>query len=261
MKCISLGLIAATCVIDAAAASASTASEAPPPRPPMFAAASAPFAKRLTPEQREEWRFLKDAAAADHFEYDAARMALAKSGDANVRAIAATLVNQHASAQPALQRMLHARNIAPPMLANEQRKALNRLAKLQGAKFDREWMEWVGLRSQQDDVQAFEKAAGSVRDPQLRGWIARTLPTLRWQLASAERAVTGGTKFAKLAPSLPQAAIKSPTPAAVPTPANMATRYMGAPAAASNPADLGEGNMLLGPTRPVAVKATEPNTQ
>jgi predicted outer membrane protein len=261
MKCISLGLIAATCVVHAGTASASTGSGAQVSRPPVFAAASARFAKRLTPEQREEWGFLKTTAAADRFERDAARMALAKSGDANVRSIAATLINQHASAQPALQRMLHTRNIAPPMLSNDQRKVLNRLAKLQGAKFDREWMESVGLRSQQDDVQAFEKAAGAVRDPQLRGWIARTLPTLRWQLASAERAVTGETKFAKLAPSLPQSAIKSSAPAAAAAPANLATRYMGAPAATSNPGDLGEGNMLLGPTRPVAIKLTESNTR
>ena len=39
--------------------------------------------------------------------------------------------------------MLRTRGMAPPMLSNEQRKALNRLAKVQGTKFDREWMEAV----------------------------------------------------------------------------------------------------------------------
>src|SRR5438105_12123567 len=156
MKCISLGLIAATCVIHASVASASTGGEAQagvakpqvavaPPRPGMFAAASAPFATRLTPEQRDEWRFLKDAAAAGRFERDAARMALAKSGDANVRTLAATLVNHHAGSLQSLQQMLHARNIAPPMLANCPRKQLNRLSKIQGATFEREWVEFVAL--------------------------------------------------------------------------------------------------------------------
>jgi putative membrane protein len=238
-------LAAAACMLCTGAAVAS-ADGAGPARSGMFAASSVPFAKRLTPEQREEWRFLKDAAAAGRFENDAARMALAKSGDTQVRTLAATLVNQHAAAQGALQQMLHARNIAPPMFANEQRKVLNRLAKLQGAKFDREWMEAVALRAQQDDIQAFEKASQTVHDPQLRSWIVRTLPTLRWQLASAERAVAGSTKYAKLAPSVTTAAIKSPV-AALP--------------AAPNPGDLAEGNMLLGPTRPVAVKLTEPNTR
>jgi putative membrane protein len=218
-----------------------------PARPGMFAAASAPFAKRLTPEQRDEWRFLKDAAAAGRFEFDAGKLALSRSNDARVRSLAATLVNHHGAAQPRLQQMLNVRSMAPPMYSNDQRKALNRLAKLQGAKFDREWMETVGLRSQQDSIAVYEKAAQSARDPSLRDWIEQTLPALRWQLQTAERIVGGTTKYARIAPS-PQVVIKSP---------EMAARYMGASASAG---DLGEGNMLLGPTRPVAAKFNEPLT-
>lgn len=241
------GLIgAATCLACAGLAHASTGAASVPAKPGMFAAASAPFAKRLTPEQRDEWRFLKDAAAAGRFEADAARLALARSGDPQVRALAATLVNQQSAALPALQRMLHARNMAPPMLANDQRKALTRLAKLHGAAFDREWMEAVALRTLQDDIQRYEKAGGTLRDARLRSWIARALPTLRWQLASAERAVASGTKYAKLAPSPSAAAIRP------------STAVMGAP---PDFGDLAEGNMLLGPSRPVAVQVTVPNSR
>lgn len=223
----------AVCVLHAAAAFASTGAEpqkplvagsvsAAPARPGMFAAASAAFARRLTPEQRDEWRFLKDSAAASRFGHDAARMALARSGNANVRSLAAMLVNHYGASQATLEQMLRVRNMAPPMLANDQRKSLNRLAKLQGAKFDREWMETVGLQAQQDGVAAFERAGAVVRDPQLRGWIARTLPAMRYQLATAERSTAGGsTKLAKFSPSLSASVIKSPS-------------------------DLGEGNMLLG---------------
>ncbi|HUR88398.1 MAG TPA: DUF4142 domain-containing protein [Ramlibacter sp.] len=217
-------------------------------RPAMFAAASAPFVRRLTPEQRDEWRFLKEAAAAGRFEHDASKLALAKSGDPHLRSLAAALMTQQASSLQALQHMLQVRNMAPPMLANDQRKALNRLGKLQGAKFDREWMESVAVRSQQDNLQAYEKAAGTAQNAQLRGWIERTLPAMRYQFASAERIVTGGTKFARLAPRLPPATFKGP-------PANV----MGAAPAIMNTADLGEGNMMLGPPRSVAVKLTEPN--
>jgi hypothetical protein len=86
-----------------------------------------------------------------------------------------------------------------------------------------------------------------MRDPALRSWIARTLPTMRYQLASAERIVTGGTKFANLPPGLTSSAIKSPGLPQV--------------AAAPNPADLGEGNMLLGPARSVAAKFSEPGSR
>jgi hypothetical protein len=170
-------------------------------------------------------------------------MALGKSSDPNVRTLAATLVNQQQAAQATLHQMLHARSMAPPMLANEQHKVLNRLARLRGAAFDREWMEAIALRSQRDDIEAFEKAAGTLHDAQVRGWVVRTLPSLRWQLASAERAVSSGTRFAKLAAEV---VVKSPT------------AVMGA---GPNPGDLSEGNMLLGPARAVDVKLSERPTE
>ena len=213
------------------------AASQPVARPGMFAAGSAPFVKRLTPEQREEWRFLKDAAAAARFEHDSARLALAKSGDPQVRSLAAMLLNHHAGAQSALEQMLHARNMAAPMLSNAQRKVLTRLSRLQGIKFDRDWMEFVALRSQQESLAAIERAAFTARDPQLRAWVERTAPTLRYQLAAAERAAGGATKFARIAPEV-------------------ATRSMGAAPPAPNAADLGEGNMLLVTTKTEAGAST-----
>ncbi|MDB5880798.1 MAG: hypothetical protein JWP43_676 [Ramlibacter sp.] len=155
--------------------------------PAVFAAASAANAKKLSVQQREEWRFLKEAAAASRFESEASRVALAKSNDPRVRSFAATLIKHHADTGIALQHMLHGRGMAPPMLANAQRKTLNRLARLSGVKFDREYTEQVGLKYQQEDVQVYEKAALVTQDPVLKGWITQTLPTLREHLATAER--------------------------------------------------------------------------
>ena len=261
MKRWSAGLVAIACACGASASVEShgaaarplvpgTPAATPAVRSGTFAAASAPYAHRLDPGQREEWRFLKDAAAAGRFEHDAAQLALAKSSDPALRSLAAALVNHQSGSLPALQQMLRARNMAAPMLSNEQRRRLNRLVKVRGTKFDREWMEWVALRSQQESVQGFERAAASARDPRLRAWIARTLPTLRYQLASAGRIVHGGTKFATLAPLLPATIKAHVLPGASPA---LATRAMGAgptpPASGANPGNLGEGNMVLGPPR------------
>jgi predicted outer membrane protein len=206
------------------------------PRPAMFAAASAATFKRLEPEQREEWRFLKDAAAGSRFEAEASRLALVKSNDAAVRAFAATLANHHSEAGQVLQHMLHVRSMAPPMLSNDQRKALNRLAKLQGVKFDREYMEEVGARHQQEDVLVFQRASTAVRDPSLKDWIDRTLPTMRFHLATAERVMAHDARLAK--------------PGSV---AARAPRTVPAPQLIAAPAD---GNLQLGPAQPVAVRSS-----
>ena len=163
----------------------------PQPRPAapraMFAPGSAANARPMAQEQREERRFLKDAAAASRFQSDASRVALNRSGDPRVRSFAATLITHHASASTELQHMLHGRGMAPPMLGNDQRKTLNRLAKLNGTRFDREFMEEVGLRHQQESVQLYERASFTTRDPVLKAWIDRKLPTLQYHLTTAEQ--------------------------------------------------------------------------
>lgn len=161
----------------------------PAARPGMFAAGSAAGARRMTPEQRDEWRFLKTAAAASRFESEASRLAMNKSGNPRVRAFAAMLVDHHGGAGTALQYMLHGRGMAPPMLADDQRKILNRLAKLHGARFDREYIEQVGLRYQLEDVRLYEDAAATVHDPALRAWVSGSLPVLRDHLDAAQRLV------------------------------------------------------------------------
>jgi predicted outer membrane protein len=227
MKPVSVVVLAMVAVVSSAAA-AST--EAVPARQAtaMFAPAAAAHAKRMTPQQRDEWRFLKDAAAISRFESEAARLALARSSDPGVRSFAATLINHHSSAGNELVHMLHARGMAPPMMANDQRKTLNRLGKLQGGKFDREFLAEVGLRYQQDNVQYFEKARLAAGEPTLKGWIDRNLPTLRYNLATAERLAPADLRFAKLA--LPARGQDHAGARAA-----MATRSMGAPAAPATP--------------------------
>jgi putative membrane protein len=254
MRCVSV------CVLAAAAAVLWTgAARAQLGRPAVFAAASAANAKKMPAPQREEWRFLKEAAAASRFEGEASRMALARSNDPRVRAFAATLINHHAATGVALQRMLHNRGMAPPMLANDQRKTLNRLARLSGPKFDREYTGQVALRYQQEDLQLYERAATATHDPVLKGWIVRTLPALRYHVTTAERlAVPDETAPIKVrmprgrsaSPSLHHAAVQpkaqAPGPAAR---AELATQFMGA------------GPMQLGVKQPAAAWPIEPHTR
>ena len=164
----------------------------------MFAAASAANAKRMTVQQREERRFLKDAAATNRFQGDAARMALSKSSDPAVRSLADTFIGNQNGSGNELLRMLHGRGMAPPMLENAQRRTLNRLTKLDGSRFDREFVEQVALKSQQEELQYYENAAATARDPALKAWIGRTLPALREHVATAEGIAPGEEKVIRV---------------------------------------------------------------
>lgn len=209
-------------------------------RPAMFAAAAAANAKPLSVQQREEWRFLKEAAATNRFQADAARMALAKSQAPAVRLLAGALIDPRNTSGNELLRMLHQRGMAPPMLANDQRKTLNRLAKLQGTRFDREFVVQVGLRSQHDEVQHYEKAGASVGDPVLKNWIARTLPALRDQLATAEHVAVPNTKLARngASPKRP-ASSRNATAAAYASDSTLPRAGLATQAGGAAPAQLG----------------------
>jgi len=158
----------------------------------MFAPAAAASARRLEPHEREERRFLREAAAASRFQTEAARLVLAKSTNPGVRSLATTLGGHHAASGNDLLRMLHQRGMAAPMLENTQRKTLNRLGRLAGARLDREYVEEVAVRAQQETAEAYERAGGSVQDPALRRWLAQGLPALRYQVAGAERLAAPG---------------------------------------------------------------------
>jgi putative membrane protein len=244
-------------------------------RPTMFAAAAAANAKPMTLQQREERRFLKDAAATNRFQADAARMALGKSKSPAVRSLAADLINHQNASGNELLRMLHLRGMAPPMLANDQRKTLNRLAKLQGTRFDREFMVQVGLKSQQDEVQYYEKAGANAGDPVLKDWIARTLPALQDQLAAAERVAVPNIKPTRNVASVKRpassrhaAAAPSASSPSLPR-AGLATQAVGArparlgapPLDGSQPGAPQPGTLHSDAARPIAARPSEWNTR
>lgn len=158
-------------------------------RPNLYAAAAAADAKPLPPAQRLERRFLQISAANLRFQAEASALALARSNNPAVKDLANTLLARQQTAQPELVRLLHARGMAQPMPGSEHGKVLKQLAKLNGAKFDRLYVDEVVLRSHQADIANYEKVAAQAEDPVLKAWIDRQLPTLRFHVAKAGKAL------------------------------------------------------------------------
>lgn len=175
----------------AAASLAAGACLAVTPRAGFYAAAAAAEAKPLPPAQRLERRFLQLTASNLRFESEASRLALARSNNPAVKDLANTLLARQQTAQPELLRLLHARGMALPMPTNEHGKTLKRLVRLNGAKFDRLYVDEVVLRSCQADIANYEKVEAHAQDPVLKAWIGRQLPTLRLHFTQAGKALPG----------------------------------------------------------------------
>jgi len=174
-----------------AVAASSPSSPQPPKllaRPNEYAPEAARQAVRSTSEQIEERNFIRQAAVTARFELEASKLAMTKGHAASVRTFATDLHRQQETASVELQRLLHSKSMAMPMMENTQRKTLNRLVRSTGPRFDREYIDAVALRQQREKVQGYEKAAGVLNaDPVVRGWVERQLPQAREQMAAAER--------------------------------------------------------------------------
>jgi putative membrane protein len=159
------------------------------PRANLYAAAAAAEAKPLSQPQRMERRFLQIAAANLRFRAEASRLAATRSNNPAVKDLANALLARQQTAQPELLRLLHARGMAMPIPTNEHGKVLKQLAKLNGAKFDRLYVDEVVMRSYQADIGNYEKVALQAQDPVLKAWVDRQLPTLRVHHAKAGKAL------------------------------------------------------------------------
>ncbi len=156
-------------------------------RPPAFAAEAARTATRLPPEERDARAFLRNAAQHSRLEAEASRLAQARSGSESVRAYAADLLLHRETADAELLHMLQGRGMAPPMLESAQRKALNRLARASGTRFDRDYVELVMQERQREALLHYQRAAGALADPAVRDWAERQLEALRDQQAAGEQ--------------------------------------------------------------------------
>lgn len=154
-----------------------------------YAPQAAAEAKPLPPVQRLERRFLQIAAADLRFQAEASRLAQSRTNNPAVKDLANTLLARYETAQPEMLRLLHVRGMALPIPTNEHNKVLKQLAKLNGAKFDRLYVDEVVLRSYQTDISNYEKVGAQAEDPVLKAWIERQLPTLRFHYAKAGKAL------------------------------------------------------------------------
>ena len=158
-------------------------------RPASFAASSVADAKPLTPAQRLERRFLQISAANMRFEAEGSRLTLARSNNPAVKDLANSLLARQQTAQPELLRLLHARGMAMPLTTSQHNPVLKQLAKLNGSKFDRLYVDEVVIKSYQADIANYERVGLEAEDPVLKAWVERQLPTLRLHFAKAGKAL------------------------------------------------------------------------
>ena len=123
--------------------------------------------------------FVNTVAMDGMAEVELGRLAVQKAKSPEVKQFAQRMVADHSKANVELKQLASNKNVTLPAEPNAQQKAdKDRLAKLSGAEFDREYMTMM-TAGHDKAVAAFEDEARNGKEVDVKAWSNKTLPTLR----------------------------------------------------------------------------------
>lgn len=123
-------------------------------------------------------RFVMKAAEGGMMEVELGQLAASKAKNDDVKQLGQKMVDDHSKANEELKSLAQQKGITlptEPSAKAKQKKA--RLEKLSGDAFDRAYVQEM-MKDHSKDIAEFEKEAKSGKDPEIKAWAEKTLPTL-----------------------------------------------------------------------------------
>ena len=145
-------------------------------------------------------QFLSEAAVGGMAEVRMGNLAQQQAASADVKTFGRRMVDDHSKANDEIKDLASKKNIALPKDVDAKHKAIyDRLSKLQGAEFDRAYVDEM-LKDHRTDVAEFRKQSQTSADPDVKTFATRTLPTLEQHLTTAESLASTGTRTERANP-------------------------------------------------------------
>ena len=136
----------------------------------------------------EDIEFVLGAAKGGRAEVELGQLAAQRAQNDEVKKFAQRMVDDHAKANEQLKQIAESKSIKLPDDVEDKDKALmQRLERLNGAAFDRAYMNAM-VNDHSKDLSEFKREANSGRDPQVKSFASSTLPTLEEHLQHARQA-------------------------------------------------------------------------
>lgn len=130
--------------------------------------------------------FLKLAAQSGVAEVEGSKLAETKGESAPVKAFARQMVTDHAAVGEELAALAALKGVeVPDRPSVAQKGKIKWLNALEGAGFDRRYLDNFGVKAHEDTVKLFENAARDTRDSEIRAFAVKTLPGLKHHLETA----------------------------------------------------------------------------
>src|SRR5438552_10089801 len=132
--------------------------------------------------------FIKEAAQGGMMEVQLGKFVSEKASNDQVKEFGRRMEQDHSKANDELKKLASDKGVN---LQNEldkmHKSAVDRLTKLSGAEFDRQYMQ-VMVKDHKEDVSKFQRESDKAKDPDVKKFASQTLPTLKQHLQLAESA-------------------------------------------------------------------------
>jgi len=123
--------------------------------------------------------FMNKAAQGGMAEVELGKMASTKAQNAEVKQFGQQMTADHTRANNELKTLAAGKNVTLPTDVGAMHKAtMDKLSKLSGAEFDREYVKAM-VEDHEKDVAEFQKQADSGTNADVKAFAAKTLPTLK----------------------------------------------------------------------------------
>jgi putative membrane protein len=136
-------------------------------------------------------KFMKEAADGGMAEVELGQLASEKASSSDVKQFGQRMVEDHGKANDELKQLAAQKHVDLPAEPSAKHKAAKaRLEKLAGEQFDKAYVADM-LKDHKKDVSAFEKQSRAAKDPDVKSFAAKTLPTLQDHLKRVQSLNSG----------------------------------------------------------------------
>lgn len=148
-------------------------------------------------EPSADAKFMQKAAISGMYEVEAGKLAAQKGSSDEVKKFGQRMVDDHTKVSDEVKQLAGSKGVTLPTALDRKHKGkIDKLSKLSGTDFDREYMNMM-VKDHKEDIKEFSKEADKGKDPDVKALASKTLPTLKEHLKMAQDMAGKGGQKAK----------------------------------------------------------------
>lgn len=152
-------------------------------------AATGSSAAKLTSADRKA---ITDMAMSNMAEVEMGKLAQSKSQNADVKAFATKMVDDHGKALTEVQTLAQSKGVTLPTELDAKHKAMAaQLEKASGDAFDKAYVKQGGVGAHKETLTKLRAASKGAKDPDVKGQVDKMIPVVQEHLKHAEQLAQG----------------------------------------------------------------------